>query len=414
MGLIVQKFGGTSVATPEKIKRAAVRAVQTHKEGNQVVVVVSAMGHTTDELFDLAYQITSRPLARELDMLVSTGEQISIALMAMAIHALGYEAISFTGAQVGIVTDSHHTKARIKNIDTKRIKGELDKGRVVVVAGYQGVDVHNNITTLGRGGSDATAVALAAILKADMCDIFTDVDGIYTADPRVVSEARKLERISYDELLELASLGAQVMQARSIEFAKKYNVPLRVRPSYDSSEGTLVCKEVKEMEDIVVSGAAVTKDEAKITLRGVPDRPGVAARLFGELARCNINVDIIIQNIGSHGMTDISFTVPKGDLNEAIEATRRTKEELKAEEVSADSHIAKLSVVGIGMRSHCGIAEKMFSALAHEGINIQMISTSEIKISCIVDEDQAERALKAVHKAFELHKVGIHTGAAVQ
>jgi aspartate kinase len=412
MGFIVQKFGGTSVADAQKIKRAAQRVVQAHKEGNQVVVVVSAMGHTTDELFDLAYQITERPSAREIDMLVSTGEQISIALMAMAIHALGYEAISFTGAQVGIVTDSRHTKARILKIDTRKVNEELNKGRVVVVAGYQGVDAYNNITTLGRGGSDATAVALAAMLKADRCDIFTDVEGIYTADPRWVSEASKLEKISYDELLELASLGAQVMQARSIEFAKKYDVPFRVRPSYNDSEGTLVCKEAKEMEDIVVSGAAVTKDEAKITLRGVPDRPGVAARLFGEIARANINVDIILQNVGSHGMTDVTFTVPKGDLQEAIEVTQRMKEELKAQEVSADSRIAKLSVVGIGMRSHCGVAEKMFSALAQAGINIQMISTSEIKISCVIDEAQAERALKAVHRAFELHKLGTHTARA--
>lgn len=411
MGLIVQKFGGTSVGDAQKIKRAAQRVVQAYEEGNKVVVVVSAMGHTTDELFDLAYQITGRPSAREMDMLVSTGEQISIALMAMAIHALGYEAISFTGGQVGIVTDSRHTKARILKMDTKKINEELNKGKIVVVAGYQGVDAYNNITTLGRGGSDATAVALAAMLKADMCDIFTDVEGIYTADPRIVPEAGKLERISYDELLELASLGSQVMQARSIEFAKKYHVPLRVRPSYNDSEGTLVCQEAKEMEDIVVSGAAVTKDEAKITLRGVPDRPGVAARIFGELARCNISVDIIIQNIGSHGMTDLTFTVPKGDLQEALVATEKMKRELEAQEVSADSHIAKLSVVGIGMRSHCGVAEKMFSVLAQEGINIQMISTSEIKISCVIDETQAERALKAVHRAFELHKVGTHARA---
>ena len=410
MALIVQKFGGTSVADAQKIKRAAQRVAQAYKEGNQVVVVVSAMGRTTDELFDLAHQITERPPAREMDMLASTGEQISIALMAMAIHALGYEAISFTGGQVGIITDSRHTKARILKIDTKRILQELDSGRIVVVAGYQGVDAYNNITTLGRGGSDATAVALAAKLKADMCDIFTDVNGIYTADPRIVPEASKLEKISYDELLELASLGAQVMQARSIEFAKKYNVPLRVRPSYNESLGTLVCQEAKEMEDIVVSGAAVTKDEAKLTIRGVPDRPGVAARLFGEIARHNINVDIIIQNIGSHGMTDVTFTVPKDDLPEAVDVAKRMKEELKAQEVSADSHIAKLSVVGIGMRSHCGVAEKMFSALAQEGINIQMISTSEIKISCVIDEAQAERALKAVHKAFKLHKVGERTG----
>ncbi|MDO8136998.1 MAG: aspartate kinase [Candidatus Brocadiales bacterium] len=405
MGLIVQKFGGTSVADAQRIKGAAQRVVQTYREGNQVVVVVSARGQTTDELFSLAHEITDNPAARELDMLVSTGEQVSIALMAMAIHAMGYEAISFTGAQVGIVTDSHHTKARILTINTKKIKEELNKGRIVVVAGYQGVDAYNNITTLGRGGSDATAVALAALLKADLCDIFTDVDGIYTADPRIVPQARKLDRISYDELLELASLGAQVMQARSIEFAKKYNVPLRVRPSFNNSAGTIVCGEVKEMEDVVVSGAAVTKDEAKITIRGVPDRPGQAAKIFKELARSNVNVDMIIQNISSHSLADITFTVPKAELKAALEATKRINEEIRAQEISSDSKIAKLSVVGIGMRSHCGVAEKMFSTLADEKINIQMISTSEIKISCVIDEAQAEQALRAVHKAFELDKV---------
>jgi aspartate kinase len=405
MGLIVQKFGGTSVADAQRIKGAAQRVVQTYREGNQVVVVVSARGQTTDELFYLAHEITDNPAARELDMLVSTGEQVSIALMAMAIHALGHEAISFTGAQVGIVTDSHHTKARILTINTKKIKEELNKGRIVVVAGYQGVDAYNNITTLGRGGSDATAVALAALLKADLCDIFTDVDGIYTADPRIVPRARKLDRISYDELLELASLGVQVMQARSIEFAKKYNVPLRVRPSFNNSAGTIVCGEVKEMEDVVVSGAAVTKDEAKITIRGVPDRPGQAAKIFKELAKSNVNVDMIIQNISSHGFADITFTVPKAELKAALEATKRINEEIHAQEISSDSKIAKLSVVGIGMRSHCGVAEKMFSTLADEKINIQMISTSEIKISCVIDEAQAEQALRAVHKAFELDKV---------
>ncbi|MFQ5863387.1 MAG: aspartate kinase [Candidatus Brocadiales bacterium] len=406
MGLIVQKFGGSSVADAEKIKGAAQRVVQSFREGNQVVVVVSARGQATDELFDLAHEITESPSTRELDMLVSTGEQMSIALMAMAIHALGHDAISFTGAQVGIVTDSHHTKARILEINTKRIKEELDRGKIVVVAGYQGVDAYNNITTLGRGGSDATAVALASLLKADLCDIFTDVEGIYTADPRVVPEARKLDRISYDELLELASLGAQVMQARSIEFAKKYNVPLRVRPCFNNSEGTIICQEAREMEDIVVSGAAVTKDEAKVTVRGIPDRPGQAAKIFREMAQNNINVDMIIQNIGSHGLADITFTVPKADLDAAMAAARKIQKEIGAQEASADSKVAKLSVVGIGMRSHCGIAEKMFHALAEEKINIQMISTSEIKISCVIDESQAERALKAVHKAFELEKVG--------
>ncbi|MFQ5956224.1 MAG: aspartate kinase, partial [Candidatus Brocadiales bacterium] len=406
MGLVVQKFGGSSVADAEKIKGAAQRVVQSFREGNQVVVVVSARGKATDELFGLAYEIIDKPSTRELDMLVSTGEQMSIALMAMAIHALGHDAISFTGAQVGIVTDSQHTKARILKVNTKKIKEELDRGKIVVVAGYQGVDAYNNITTLGRGGSDATAVALAALLKADLCDIFTDVEGIYTADPRIVAEARKLDKITYDELLELASLGAQVMQARSIEFAKKYNVPLRVRPCFNNSDGTIICQEAREMEEVMVSGATVTKDEAKVTVRGIPDRPGQAARIFKEMAQNNINVDMIIQNIGSHGLADITFTVPKADLGTAMEAARKIQKEIGAQEASADSKVAKLSGVGIGMRSHCGIAEKMFHALAEEKINIQMISTSEIKISCVVDEAQAERALKAIHKAFELEKVG--------
>ncbi len=406
MELIVQKFGGSSVADAERIKAAAQRVAQSFREGNQVVAVVSACGQTTDELFALADEITDRPSTRELDMLVSTGEQMSIALMAMAIHALGHDAISFTGAQVGIVTDSQHTKARILKINTKKIKEELERGKIVVVAGYQGVDAYNNITTLGRGGSDATAVALAALLKADLCEIFTDVDGIYTADPRIVPEARKLDRISYDELLEMASLGAQVMQARSIEFAKRYNVPLRVRPCFNNSEGTTICQEVREMEENVVSGVTVTKNEAKVIIRGIPDRPGLAARIFREIAQNNVNVDMIIQNIGTHGQANITFTVPKAELDAAMEAVRKIQGEICAQEVSADSKVAKLSVVGIGMRSHCGIAEKMFHALAEEEINIQMISTSEIKISCIIDEAQAGRAAKAVHKAFGLERPG--------
>ena len=406
MGLTVQKFGGSSVADAEKIKGAARRVVQSFREGNQVVVVVSARGEMTDELFGLAKEITEKPSSRELDTLVSTGEQMSIALMAMAIHALGHDAISFTGAQVGIVTDGYHTNARILKIDTTKIKKELDSGKIVVVAGYQGVDAYKNITTLGRGGSDATAVALAALLKAEHCDIFTDVDGIYTADPRIVPEARKLDRISYGELLELASMGSQVMQARSIAFAKKYNVPLRVRSCFNNSEGTIICQEVKEMEEVVVSGATVTKDEAKVVIRGIPDRPGQAAGIFREMARNNVNVDMIIQNIGSRGLANITFTVPKAELDVAMEAVRKIQKEAGFAEVRADSKVAKLSVVGIGMRSHCGIAEKMFHALAEEKVNIQMISTSEIKISCIIDEAQAERALKAVHKAFELEKTG--------
>src|SRR5574337_1141171 len=405
MGLIVQKFGGTSVANAERIKAAAKRIVETYKAGNKVIVVVSARGQTTDELIDLAHELTDNPSTREMDMLMSTGEQISIALVAMAIHALGYPAVSFTGGQVGIVTDSYHTKARIKDINTHRIQKELDKGTIVIVAGFQGIDADENITTLGRGGSDTTAVALAAIMKADRCDIFTDVDGIYTADPRKVPLARKLDKVSYDEILELASLGAQVMHSRSIEFAKKYNVPLYVRSSFNNKEGTLICKEAKEMEDIVVSGVAVSKDDAKITIRAVPDVPGQAAKIFHEIARKNINVDMIIQNASIEGRADVTFTVPRSDLRLALETAEKIKNDLGAKEVLHDSKIAKLSVVGIGMRSHCGVAEKMFSVLAEEKINIQMISTSEIKISCVIDEAHADRALRAVHTAFGLDKV---------
>ena len=405
MGLIVQKFGGTSVANAERIKAAAKRIVETYKAGNKVIVVVSARGQTTDELIDLAHELTDNPSTREMDMLLSTGEQISIALVAMAIHALGYPAVSFTGGQVGIVTDSYHTKARIRNINTHRVQKELDKGTIVIVAGFQGIDANENITTLGRGGSDTTAVALAAIMKADRCDIFTDVDGIYTADPRKVPLARKLDKISYDEILELASLGAQVMHSRSIEFAKKYNVPLYVRSSFNNKEGTLICKEAKEMEDIVVSGVAVSKDDAKITIRAVPDVPGQAAKIFHEIARKKINVDMIIQNASIENRADVTFTVPRSDLRLALETAEKIKNDLGAKEVLHDSKIAKLSVVGIGMRSHCGVAEKMFSVLAEEKINIQMISTSEIKISCVIDDAHADRALRAVHTAFGLDKV---------
>ncbi|WP_347275006.1 aspartate kinase [Candidatus Kuenenia sp.] len=405
MGLIVQKFGGTSVANAERIKAAARRITETYDAGNKVIVVVSARGQTTDELIELANEITDKPSTREMDMLLSTGEQVSIALMAMAIHALGYPAISFTGGQVGIVTDSFHTKARIRNINADRIRKELDNGSIVIVAGFQGIDANENITTLGRGGSDTTAVALASILHADRCDIFTDVDGIYTADPRKVPNARKLNKISYDEILELASLGAQVMHSRSIEFAKKYNVPLYVRSSFNNSEGTLICKEIDDMENIVVSGATVSKNDAKITIRSIPDVPGQAAKIFHEIAKKNINVDMIIQNASVEGRADVTFTVPRSDLKNALETAEKIKKDLWATEVLYDEKIAKLSVVGIGMRSHCGVAEKMFSILAEEKINIQMISTSEIKISCIIDEAHAERALNAVHKIFGLNHV---------
>ena len=404
MQLIVQKFGGTSIADAARMKAAAKRAVDAHSAGNRVIVVVSARGKMTDELLELAYEINDNPSTRELDSLLSTGEQMSSALMAMAIHSLGSPAVSFVGRQIGITTDSFHTKARIVNMKVDRILEELSKNKIVVVAGYQGVDENDNITTLGRGGSDTSAVALAALLKADMCDIYTDVDGIYTADPRIVPKARKLDKISYDEILELASMGAQVVHVRSVELAKKYNVPIRVRSSFNNSTGTLICKEVMEMEDIVVSGATVTKNDAKITIIGVSDEPGQAAKIFHELAKENINVDMIIQNISAHGLTDVTFTVQKDDLSLALETTERIKKEIQAKEIVADDKIAKLSVVGIGMRTHSGIAEKMFKTLSDEKINIQMISTSEIKISCVIEENQAEKALNSMHDAFELDK----------
>ncbi len=404
MQLIVQKFGGTSVADAARMKVAAKRAVDAHSAGNRVIVVVSARGKMTDELLELAYEINDNPSTRELDSLLSTGEQMSSALMAMAIHSLGSPAVSFVGRQIGITTDSFHTKARIVNMKVDRILEELSNNKIVVVAGYQGVDENDNITTLGRGGSDTSAVALAALLKADICDIYTDVDGIFTADPRIVPKARKLDKISYDEILELASMGAQVVHVRSVELAKKYNVPIRVRSSFNNSIGTLICKEVMEMEDIVVSGATVTKNDAKITIIGVSDEPGQAAKIFHELAKENINVDMIIQNISAHGLTDVTFTVQKDDLPLALETTERIKKEIQAKEIVADGKIAKLSVVGIGMRTHSGIADKMFKTLSDEKINIQMISTSEIKISCVIEEDQAEKALNSMHDAFELDK----------
>ena len=404
MQLIVQKFGGTSVADAARMKMAAKRAVDAHSAGNRVIVVVSARGKMTDELLELAYEINDNPSTRELDSLLSTGEQMSSALMAMAIHSLGSPAVSFVGRQIGITTDSFHTKARIVNMKVDRILEELSKNKIVVVAGYQGVDENDNITTLGRGGSDTSAVALAALLKADICDIYTDVDGIFTADPRIVPKARKLDKISYDELLELASMGAQVIHVRSVELAKKYNVPIRVRSSFNNSIGTLICKEVMEMEDIVVSGATVTKNDAKITIIGVSDEPGQAAKIFHELAKENINVDMIIQNISAHGLTDVTFTVQKDDLPLALKTTEKIKKEIQAKEIVANDKIAKLSVVGIGMRTHSGIADKMFKTLSDEKINIQMISTSEIKISCVIEEDQAEKALNSMHDAFELDK----------
>jgi aspartate kinase len=405
VSLIVQKFGGTSVADSDKILAAARRAIQAHQRGDQVLVVVSARGHTTDELIALAREITENPPAREMDMLLSTGEQVSVALMAMAIESLGVPAISFTGAQIGLVTDSFHTKARIRNISTERIANALNEGKIVIVAGFQGVDEHYNITTLGRGGSDTTAVALAAVLGADGCEIYTDVDGVYTTDPRVVPEARKIDRISYDEMLELASLGAGVMHSRSIEFAKKYGVPIHVRSSFADAPGTWIVDERDARRlGVAVTGAALVKDEARITIRGVPDRPGVVHAIFRTIAAANIVVDMIVQNVSTGGTTEVSFTVAKGELPETLHAAEAAAREIGATEITHDAEVAKISVVGLGMRTHTGVATVMFEALADAGVNLQMITTSEIKISVLVDRASAVTALRTVHRAFLLDR----------
>jgi aspartate kinase len=405
--LLVQKFGGTSVADSDKILAAARRAIRAQQQGHKVLVVVSARGHTTDELIALAKEISERPPAREMDMLLSTGEQVSVALMAMAIQALGVPAISFTGAQIGIVTDSFHTKARIRNISTERMAQALEEGKIVIVAGFQGVDENYNITTLGRGGSDTTAVALAAVLGADACEIYTDVDGVYTTDPRVAPEARKVDRISYDEMLELASLGAGVMHSRSIEFAKKYGVPIHVRSSFADAPGTWIVGEAEARRlGSSVTGAALVKDEARVTVSGVPDRPGVVHTLFRKIAEANIVVDMIVQNVATDGRAEVDFTVAAGDLAETLLVAEAAAAAIGARGVSHDPEVAKVSVVGLGMRTHTGVATTMFEALARAGINIQMITTSEIKISVLVDRPSAVAALRAVHRAFELHRPG--------
>lgn len=405
MPLVVQKFGGTSVADANKILAAARRAIRAHREGKQVIVVVSARGHTTDELIALAKEINEQPPAREMDMLLSTGEQVSVALMAMAIQALGVPAISFTGAQIGIVTDSYHTKARIRNISTDRLQAALDEGKIAIVAGFQGVDEHYNITTLGRGGSDTTAVALAAVLGADACEIYTDVDGVYTTDPRIVPEARKIDRISYDEMLELASLGAGVMHSRSIEFAKKFGVPIQVRSSMADAPGTwIVAEQDARFIGASVTGAALARDEARVTVLEMPDRPGVVHALFRHIAEANIVVDMIVQNVATEGQTEVSFTVSGGDLAETLIVTERAAKEIGAGKVTYDSKVAKVSVVGLGMRVHTGVAQEMFKALGEAGVNIQMITTSEIKISVLVERSEAAQALRAVHRAFELDR----------
>ena len=401
MSIIVQKFGGTSVADSDKILAAARKAIRAQKEGNQVVMVVSAMGKNTDSLVDLAAQIHEDPPAREMDMLLSTGEQVTVALMAMAVHSLGHNAISLTGAQIGIMTDSSHTKARILSISTERIRAALDQGNIVIAAGFQGIDESFNITTLGRGGSDTTAVALAAALKADTCEIYTDVDGVYTTDPRIVPEARRVSQISYDEMLELASAGAGVMHNRSIEFAKKFSVPVHVRSSFTDTPGTMITA-LPESEGQVVCGAAVVRDEARITVLDVPDRPGAALTLFSKIAEKHIAMDMIVQNTGAAGQANISFTVFRNDLTHAMKAVEEATEELGAKAFSYDDDVSVVSVVGSGMATQTGVAEKMFRALAGAGINLQMITTSRIKISVLVARDQASEALRIVHEAFGL------------
>lgn len=400
MALIVQKYGGSSVADVECMQRVARRIIKTRDAGNQVVVVVSAMGDTTDDLIELAKKIHSEPNDREMDMLMASGEQISAAVLTMALHAAGADAIAMSGPQAGIFTDAVHLKAKIREIKPRRIFEQLKKNRVVVVAGFQGLNPNADIATLGRGGSDTTAVALAAALKADRCQILKDVDGVFTANPRVVPEARKLNEISYDEMLELASLGAEVLQSRAVEFAKKFGVVLEVVSSFHEKPGTLVREEVKDMEDIVVRGVAADKGQAKVTVSSVADRPGVAAALFKELAGAHINVDMIVQNVSEQGHTDISFTLPRTELAKAQKVLRG----LKLEKVSVDEDIAKVSIVGVGMKSHSGVAYRMFEALAKANINIGMIATSEIKISVVIKKDKADAATQALHKVFGLGK----------
>ncbi|MDG4562926.1 MAG: aspartate kinase [Candidatus Competibacter sp.] len=408
MGLIVQKYGGTSVGNTERIENVANKVIGWRGRGHQVVVVVSAMSGETDRLIGLAKNITSRPSPRELDVLLATGEQVTIALLCIALEKRGCPARSYTGGQARILTDNAHNKARIQDIKADSIRADLDAGRVVVVAGFQGVDEDGNITTLGRGGSDTTGVALAAALHADECQIYTDVDGVYTTDPRVVPEARRLDRITFEEMLEMASLGSKVLQIRSVEFAGKHNVPLRVLSSFQEGPGTLItfeeANEAKQMENVLISGIAFNRDEAKLTVQGVPDRPGIAFSILGSVSAANIEVDMIIQNIGRDGTTDFTFTVHRNDYERTLEILNEQATRLGAREVSGDGKIAKLSLVGIGMRSHAGVASKMFEALAREGINIRMISTSEIKISVVIDEKYLELGVRALHEAFGLEK----------
>jgi aspartate kinase len=411
VALIVQKYGGTSVGSIDRIRSVAKRVARFHREGHQLVVVVSAMAGETNRLIALARELSANPAPREVDVIAATGEQVTIGLLAIALHDLGLKAKSYTGAQVRILTDNAHGKARILGIDEERVRNDLAEGTIVVVAGFQGVDTHGNVTTLGRGGSDTSGVALAAALKADECQIYTDVDGVYTTDPRIVPEARRLERITFEEMLELASQGSKVLQIRSVEFAGKYLVRLRVLSSFDDADsdatGTLITyEEDEDMEQAIISGIAFNRDEAKISVMGVEDRPGIAYAILGPIAAANIDVDMIVQNIGASGHTDFSFTVNRNEYRKALDVleAERSKTRFEAREIIGDNRIAKVSVVGIGMRSHVGLASKMFKTLADEGINIQMISTSEIKIAVVIDEKYLELSVRVLHKAFELDK----------
>ncbi len=399
--LVVQKYGGTSVGSVERIKEVAKRVAKTRKDGNDVVVVVSAMSGETNKLIDLAHQFSKDPKQREMDLLLSSGERVTSALLAIALSEMGYPAVAMSGRQAGIVTDSVHTKARIEHIDRKFIEDELKKGQIVVVAGFQGINEQGEVSTLGRGGSDLSAVAIAGALKADLCEIYTDVDGVYTTDPRIEPKAKKLDKISYDEMLELASLGAKVLQTRSVELAKKLNVNLVTRSSFNDNEGTLITKEENIMEQPLVSGIALDRNQARITLRGVTDKPGIAAEIFRKLAEENINVDMIIQNVGVDGATNLGFTVPEDE----VEKTKKAMEEIEAsQKVEYDSNVVKVSVVGVGMKSHSGVACTAFDTLAEEGINIEMISTSEIKISMVINAKYGELAVRALHHAYKLDK----------
>ncbi len=402
MPLIVQKYGGTSVGNLDRIRNVAKRIAKRAETGDNIVVVVSAMTGETDRLIQLAQKITSRPNHREMDMLLSTGERVTIALLAMTLQEMGWPAQSFTGRQVGIVTDNVHSQARIEEIQADRLRDALSKKIIPVVAGFQGINRNSDVTTLGRGGSDTTAVALAAALKADLCEIYTDVDGVYTTDPNIVSNARRMHKISYEEMLEMASLGAKVLQTRSVEFAMKYRVPVCVRTSFYDRPGTLVTEEDVEMEQELVSGITYDKNQAKVTLVGVPDRPGIASTIFEAISKENVNVDMIIQNVGQAGLTDLSFTVPQTDAVQAKTLLTELSEEIGVAEVLVTENIAKVSIVGVGMRSHTGVAAKTFTSLAAEGINIMMISTSEIKISCVIESKYTELAVRTLHDAFEL------------